>query len=54
MIVTSILVLRKARALTRMLTGLKEGNKVSTLKPTGKLYSAFKIETNAINRNKDI
>lgn len=43
MIVTSILILRKARVLTRMVTGLKEGNKMSSLKPTDKLHSAFKI-----------
>lgn len=43
MIVTSILILRKARALTRMVTGLKEGNKMSSLKPIDKLHSAFKI-----------
>lgn len=54
MIGTSILILRKARALTKMVTGLKEGNKMSTLKPIGKLYSAFKIQTNVTNTNKNI
>lgn len=37
-----------------MVTGLKEGNKMSTLKPIGKLYSAFKIQTNVTNTNKNI
>lgn len=46
MIVMSILVLRKARVLTRIVTGLKEGNKMATLKHIGKHYSAFKIQTN--------
>lgn len=50
MIVTSSLVLRKARVLTRTVTGLKEGNKMATLKPIGKHYSAFKIQTNVITQ----
>lgn len=54
MIVTSILILRKARALTRMVTGLKEGNKISPLKPIGILYSAFIIQTNVTNTNKNV
>lgn len=45
MIVTSILILRKARAL-RTVTGLKEGNVMATPKLIGKHYNAFKIQTN--------
>lgn len=42
MIVTSILILRKAKALTRLVIDFKKGNKKAILKH----YSAFKMQTN--------
>lgn len=37
-----------------MVTCVKEGNKMSTLKPIGKLYNAFKIQNNVTKANKNI
>lgn len=51
MIVTSILIFRKAKAL-RIVTVLKEGNIMTTLKPNGKHYNAFKIQTNVTTQRR--